>query len=78
LGDYLEFQALPAWREEAWRNAERLASAPNAAARAVIAADIEQAAAAEATALLALTGYVPPLTTSAARDAHCSAWYGDA
>lgn len=73
LGDYLEFQALPAWREEAWRNAERLASAPNAAARAVIAGDIEQAAAAEATALLALTGYVPPLTTSAARDAHCSA-----
>jgi hypothetical protein len=73
LGDYLEFQALPAWREEAWRNAARLASAPNAAARTVIAGDIEQAAAAEATALLALTGYVPPLTTSAARDAHCSA-----
>ena len=71
LGDYLQFQALPAWREEAWRNAERLASAPNAAARAVIAADIEQAAAVEATAMLALTGYVPPLTTSAARDGYC-------
>ena len=71
LGDYLEFQALPAWRETAWRNAERLASAPNAAARAVIAADIEQAAAAEATVLLGLTGYVPPLTTSAARDGYC-------
>jgi len=73
LGDYLEFQALPAWRETAWRNAELLASAPNAAARAVIAAEIEQAAAAEATALRALTGYVPPLTTSAARDAYCRA-----
>jgi hypothetical protein len=72
LGDYLEFQALPAWREAAWRNAELLASAPNAAARAVIAAEIEQVAAVEANALLALTAYVPPLTTSAARDAHCT------
>ena len=73
LSDYLEYQALPAWREEAWRNAERLASAPNPAARAVIAAAIEQAAAEEATALLTLTRYVPPLTTSAPRDAYCSA-----
>ena len=72
LGDFLQFQALPAWREQAWRNAERLASAPNAAARAVIAADIEQAAAAEATAMLTLTRYVPPLTTSASRDAYCN------
>ena len=73
LGDWLQFQALPAWREQAWRNAELLASAPNAAARAVVATTIKQAAAAEATALLTLTRYVPPLTTSAARDAHCSA-----
>ena len=73
LGDYLEFQALPAWRETAWRNAELLAAAPNAAARAVIAATIEETAAAEATALLALTRYIPPLTTAAARDAYCSA-----
>jgi hypothetical protein len=73
LGDYLEFQALPAWREQAWRNAELLASAPNAAARAVTAAAIEQAAAGEATALLTLTRYVPPVTTSAARGAYCGA-----
>ena len=73
LGDYLQFQALPVWREQAWRNAERLASAPNAAARAVTAATIEQAAAAKATALLTLTRYVPPVTTRAARDAHCNA-----
>ena len=76
LGDFLQFQALPAWREQAWRNAELLASAPNAAARAVIATTIEQAAAVEATALLTLTRYIPPLTTSAARDAHCGAHLG--
>ena len=58
LGDWLQFQALPAWREQAWRNAELLASAPNAAARAVVAPTIKQAAAAEATALLTLTRYV--------------------
>jgi hypothetical protein len=76
LGDFLQFQALPAWREQAWRNAELLATAPNAATRAVIATTIEQAAAVEATALLTLTRYIPPLTTSAARDAHCSAHLG--
>jgi hypothetical protein len=73
LGDYLEFQALPAWREQAWRNAELLASAPNAAARAVIAASIEQEAATEATTLLTLTRYLSPVTTSAPRDAYCAA-----
>jgi hypothetical protein len=76
LADFLEFQALPTWREEAWRNAELLASAPGPAARAVIAAAIEQSAATKAAALLTLTRYVPPLTTSAARDAYCSAHVG--
>ena len=73
LGDFLEFQALPTWRETAWRNAELLASAPGPAARKVIAATIEQSAATVATALLTLTRYLPPLTTSARRDAFCSA-----
>ena len=76
LGDFLQFQALPVWREEAWRNAERLASAPDPAARAVIAAAIERAAVTEATALLTLTHYVPPITTSAPRDTYCSANLG--
>jgi hypothetical protein len=76
LGDFLEFQALPAWRETAWRNAELLASAPGPAARSLVAATIEQAAAVEATALLTLTRYLPPLTTSAARDAYCRANLG--
>ena len=73
LADFLEFQALPAWRESAWRNAELLATAPTPAARKLVAAAIEQTAAAEATAMLALTRYLPPLTTSARRDAFCSA-----
>jgi Family of unknown function (DUF5995) len=73
LGDFLQFQALPAWREAAWRNAELLASAPGPAARKLVAATIEQSAAVEATALLTLTRYLPPLTTSARRDAHCNA-----
>ena len=76
LSDFLQFQALPVWREAAWRNAERLASAPSPAARAAIAATIEQTAAVEATALLTLTRYLPPLATSAARDAHCRANLG--
>ena len=76
LGDFLEFQALPAWREAAWRNAELLASAPGPAARRLVAATIEQAAAVEATTLLTLTRYLPPLTTSAARDAYCRANLG--
>jgi hypothetical protein len=71
--DFLEFQALPLWREQAWRNAERLATAPDAAARRIVAESIEQSAAATATALLAVTSYVPPLTTSASRDAYCAA-----
>jgi hypothetical protein len=73
LGDFLEFQALPTWRETAWRNAELLASAPNAAARKLVATTIEQTAAAEATTLLTLTRYLPLLTSSAPRDAYCRA-----
>jgi hypothetical protein len=72
LGDFLEFQALPAWREQAWRNAERLATAPDATARAAVAASIDAAAAQEATALIALTRYLPPVSTSASRDAYCA------
>jgi len=73
LDDFLTFQALPEWRQEAWQNAVALANAPNAAARAGIANGIEQAAVIKAQSLLALTRYNPPVTTSAARDAYCSA-----
>ena len=76
LTDFLEFHVLPAWREQAWRNAERLATAADATARALVATSIEQAAEQEASALLALTRYLPPLTTPKARDAHCDAQLG--
>jgi hypothetical protein len=71
LDDFLVFQVLPQWRQEAWDNAVALASAPDAAARAVIADGIERAAVTKGQALLGLTQYVPPLTSSAARDAYC-------
>jgi Family of unknown function (DUF5995) len=70
---FLLYQALPTWRERAWRNAVALASAPDAAARALIATEIQQAANTEAQSLLTLTKYSPPLTTSAVRDAYCAA-----
>jgi hypothetical protein len=76
LDDFLAFQVLPEWRQEAWDNAVALASAPDATARTVIANGIEQAAATKARALLALTEYVPPVTTSASRDAYCSTHLG--
>ena len=76
LDDFLAFQVLPEWRQEAWENAVALASAPSAAARAVIAAQIEQAAVLKGQALLAATRYVPPVTTSASRDAYCAAHLG--
>src|SRR3954469_14060149 len=42
LDDFLTFQLLPQWRQEAWQNAVALASAPSPAARALIANGIEQ------------------------------------
>jgi Family of unknown function (DUF5995) len=76
LDDFLAFQLLPEWRQEAWDNAVALATAPNAAARAVVAVGIEQSAVAKGKALLSLTQYVPPATSSASRDAYCDAHLG--
>ncbi len=63
---------VPAWRETAWRNAERLAAAPDAAARREVARTIEHHAAAQARLILTATGY-GPFGDSSARDAHCQA-----
>ena len=76
LDDFIAFQLLPEWREEAWHNAAALASAPNAAARAVIANAIEESAVLKGKALLALTQYVSPATTPESRDAYCEAHVG--
>ncbi|HKY36435.1 MAG TPA: DUF5995 family protein, partial [Polyangiaceae bacterium] len=50
-------QMLVAWREQAWRNAELLISAPTPAARALVEAEIEQTAAIEANLIIVATSY---------------------
>jgi len=70
-------QSVVTWREEAWRNAERLASATTDAERALIAAQIEQAATLEAQAIKAAYSYGPG-QSSADRDAYCAAHHNDA
>ncbi|WP_173063659.1 DUF5995 family protein [Phytohabitans houttuyneae] len=71
------FQLILGWREQAWRYAERLVSAPNPVARALVAAEIEAHATAQAVLYAGLAAYVPPLSTPAARDAHCAVHNGD-
>lgn len=65
-------QALVLWRETAWRFAELLASAPTPAARELVAQSIETYAATTATAIVAATSYLPPLSTPAVRDRFCA------
>jgi Family of unknown function (DUF5995) len=72
LDDFAEFQIIPTWREIAWRNAERLATAESPEARAQVAASIEAYAASEAQSLR-LTYAYGLLGSSAARDAYCRA-----
>ncbi|GAC1435113.1 MAG: hypothetical protein NVSMB51_03840 [Solirubrobacteraceae bacterium] len=72
LGYATLFQAVEAWREEAFRNAEALATAPDSAARALISRQIEDNAGASAQVIAAGTAY-GPLASSAARDAYCAA-----
>jgi hypothetical protein len=72
VDEFLTFQAVPAWREAAWRNAERLANASSAAERERVAADIEAYAAAEAQAFKLATSY-GLLGSSASRDSYCAA-----
>jgi hypothetical protein len=76
--NYLSFQVVSLWREAAWRNAELLAAAPNAAARKLVAAEIESAADLIAQGML-VTFAVNPLLgqSNAKRDAYCAAHNGD-
>lgn len=69
-------QTLLAWRESAWRQAEQLVAAPDDAARALVAASIENNAVANAKAIVAATGYVPPVTSTDSRDRYCAAHAG--
>lgn len=65
-------QLIVTWRETAWRNAERLVRAPDAATRAAVEDDIEAAAAASARTYATQYAY-GPLGSSAERDAFCEA-----
>jgi hypothetical protein len=73
----LSIQSVVGWREEAWRNAERLASAATDADRALIATQISQAATLEANAIKAAYTYDGVTSTSASRDAYCAAHHND-
>ncbi len=78
LGNAALFQMVSSWRENAWRNAEALVSAPTPAARALVAATIEAQANAAAQGIRASLSYVPLLTSTGPRDAFCAAHSGDA
>jgi hypothetical protein len=71
LDDTTMFQTIAAWRELAWRNAERLTSARSPAERARVAGEIERAATTQAVLLRTALAY-PPLQGSGARDAFCA------
>jgi hypothetical protein len=65
-------QLVVAWREEAWRNAERLANAGSDLERSLVAASIESSAVQKQQALL-LSGSYGLFENSSARDAFCAA-----
>jgi hypothetical protein len=72
------FQVFPAWREEAWRNAERLVAAKTPAERALVEQSIEASATKTALSFRSSFSYAPMSGGSAARDAHCAAHHADA
>src|SRR3954452_23553216 len=78
IGNAALFQMVSLWRENAWRNAEALVSAPNDAARAVVSANIEAQANNAAQALLNTESYTPLLNSTVPRDNYCAAHKGEA
>jgi len=77
-GYWTLFQMVSGWRENAWRNAEALVSAPTATQRALVAANIEAEANAVAESLRLTQAYTPPFTSTTSRDAFCAVHKGDA
>jgi hypothetical protein len=78
LGNWTLFQMVSDWRENAWRNAEALVSAPTPDARALVAANIEAQANTIAQGILTSQSYVPLVSSTAPRDAYCAVHNGDA
>ena len=76
IGNAALFQMVSWWRENAWRNAEALVSAPTEAERALVSANIETQANLIAQGILSSQSYAPPLRTTAARDSFCAAHNG--
>jgi hypothetical protein len=76
LDETVLFQSVAAWREIAWRNAERLATAPTDAARALVAQSIEDYATSQAQLIRDTNRYVPLVQNSNARDAYCAVHHG--
>ncbi|WP_341927871.1 DUF5995 family protein [Nocardioides psychrotolerans] len=72
------FQMVSGWRENAWRNAEALVSAPSPQARALVEANIEAQANTVAQGILATQSYVPLVTSTVPRDTYCAAHNADA
>lgn len=72
IDDVVSFQIVPTWREVAWRNAERLVSAPTPFSRALVAADIEAYSTSQAELLRRASAYGPGRDSST-RDAYCAA-----
>ena len=66
------FNTVVAWREIAWRNAQRLAAARSPAQRELVAQSIEAYAASQAEGIRRGSAYVAPVQSSAARDAYCA------
>lgn len=59
LDEAVLLQMLVGWREQAWRSAEALVSAPTPQARALVEQQIEKAAAIEANLIVVSTAYAP-------------------
>jgi hypothetical protein len=72
IDNIVTFQVIPAWREAAWRNAERLATARTMLAYQTALREMEVYAASTAMLIRRLIAYLPT-QTSAPRDAYCAA-----
>ena len=75
VDDLVSFQLVPAWREIAWRNAERLVAAKTSEEHALVAAEIEAYAASQAQLVRQATAYRLG-GDSSARDAYCAVNHG--
>jgi hypothetical protein len=75
-GYTLNSELIATWREQAWRNAESLVSAPTTEARATVAQQIETNAVAQANLYKTAMAYTPPLSTTVTRDSFCATHFG--